>query len=122
MPPRNRYAPLEPPPDDMAPVLDWEVFRQEFLWKQNQHLGIVGPTEQGKTNLVYHLLDQRDYVVYPAHVPAGLAVAVQGLALGFDRQVDDVGPLVPQAVDQVGLALPGGADDAPALALPSQEL
>lgn len=35
-----------------------------FEWKQNQHVGLVGPTEQGKTNLAYHLLSLRSYVTY----------------------------------------------------------
>lgn len=35
-----------------------------FDWKQNQHVAVIGPTEQGKTNLVYHLLSLRRYVAY----------------------------------------------------------
>lgn len=53
------------PPDDMAPVIEWDDFLTYVLdWKQNQHIGLVGPTEQGKTNLAYHLLEQRTYVTY----------------------------------------------------------
>lgn len=55
------------PPDEMAPVIPFEVFFEQVLdWKQNQHIGVVGPTEQGKTNLVYHLLHKRSYIVYLA--------------------------------------------------------
>lgn len=69
---RSRSALIrEAPPDETAPVLPWDGFmehgigpRGEFPWKQNQHLGLVGPTEQGKTNLAYHLIGLRDYVTY----------------------------------------------------------
>lgn len=55
----------EMPPDEMAPVLPWDDFMSYvFDWKQNQHVGLVGPTEQGKTNLAYHLLALRTYVTY----------------------------------------------------------
>lgn len=65
MPPRSRYDRRELPPDDMAPIVGWDQFMTEvFDWRQNQHVGVVGPTEQGKTNLVYHLLEQRTYIVY----------------------------------------------------------
>lgn len=58
------YQPREPPPDHMAPVIPWDDFMGAFDWRQNQHLGAIGPTEQGKTNLIYHLLEQRRYVTY----------------------------------------------------------
>lgn len=55
----------ELPPDDLAPVVEWDDFlTYVFDWKQNQHIGAVGPTEQGKTNLVYWLLALRTYVTY----------------------------------------------------------
>lgn len=59
------------PPDENAPVVDWDDFRSYVLdWKQNQHLAAVGPTEQGKTNLVYQLLlDYRKYVAFLATKP-----------------------------------------------------
>jgi len=61
----GRYEPVEAPPDRMAPVLPWDDFRTYVLdWRQNQHAGLVGPTEQGKTNLAYHLLEDRGYVTY----------------------------------------------------------
>lgn len=55
----------ERPPDELAPVLPWDDFMSyAFDWRQNQHVGVIGPTEQGKTNLVYHVLGQRQYVTY----------------------------------------------------------
>ena len=59
------YALPQAPPDEFAPVLDFDVFMSYvFEWKQNQHIAVIGPTEQGKTNLIYHLLTLRDYVAY----------------------------------------------------------
>lgn len=55
----------ERPPDSLAPVLPFDDFMTYvFDWRQNQHVGVVGPTEQGKTNLVYHLLSLRTYITY----------------------------------------------------------
>ena len=55
----------ELPPDDMAPIIPWDDFlTYVFDWRQNQHLGAIGPTEQGKTNLVYHCLALRSYITY----------------------------------------------------------
>lgn len=61
----HNQAIRERPPDELAPILGFDDFLQYvFEWKQNQHVGLVGPTEQGKTNLSYHLLEQRKYVTY----------------------------------------------------------
>jgi hypothetical protein len=55
----------ELPPDDMAPVVEWDDFLTYVLdWRQNQHLALIGPTGQGKTNALYSLLRQRKYVTY----------------------------------------------------------
>ena len=68
------------PPDDTAEDISWDDFRTYVWdWKQNQHVGLIGPTEQGKTNLAYHLLDDRTYVTY-------LAIKTQDETLdGFAR-------------------------------------
>lgn len=59
------YALPEAPPDDYAPVLPWETFNTRvFAWPQDSHIAIIGPTDQGKTNLAYHLLPRRKYVAY----------------------------------------------------------
>lgn len=56
---------LELPPAEFAPIVDWDDFLTYCLeWKQNQHLGLVGPTGQGKSNMLYWLLLQRRYVTY----------------------------------------------------------
>jgi len=59
------YRAAEPPPDEYAPVLDFDLFMSGvFDWTQRQHIAVVGPTEQGKSNLIYYLLSLRDYVAY----------------------------------------------------------
>lgn len=62
---------IERPPDDLAPILPFDDFMTYVIdWRQNQHLGIVGPTEQGKTNMLYWLLHHfRKYVAYMAIKP-----------------------------------------------------
>jgi hypothetical protein len=59
------YAIPEAPPDSYAPVVDFSWFMSYvFDWKQNQHIAVIGPTEQGKSNLIYHLLSIRKYIAY----------------------------------------------------------
>jgi hypothetical protein len=64
------YEPLPLPPEHLAPVLDWDDLWEYVLtdaergWLQDQHVGLVGPTDQGKSNLAYHLLGLRKYVTY----------------------------------------------------------
>jgi len=59
------YRIPEPPPDEYAPVIPFDLFMERvFDWRQDQHVAIIGPTEQGKTNLAYHLLAARAYVAY----------------------------------------------------------
>jgi hypothetical protein len=59
------YELPEAPPDEYAPVVDWDDFlTYVFRWAQDQHLGLVGPTGQGKSNMLYWLLQQRKFVAY----------------------------------------------------------
>jgi hypothetical protein len=55
----------------MAPVLDWDDFNTYALdWRQDQHVGAIGPTGQGKSTTIHGLLDaHRDYVAYLATKP-----------------------------------------------------
>jgi energy-coupling factor transporter ATP-binding protein EcfA2 len=45
--------------------ISFDQFLQYFasVWKQGQHVAIVGPTGRGKTTLASYILDIRDYVV-----------------------------------------------------------
>lgn len=59
----------EAPPDEMAPVLEWDDFMTYVLgssdpqlrWSQSQHVGLIGPTESGKSTLLHGILPLRDY-------------------------------------------------------------
>lgn len=59
------------PPDDMAPVVSWDDYLTYVLdWRQDQHLGAIGPTGQGKSTTIHGLLDaKRSYVAYLATKP-----------------------------------------------------
>lgn len=52
-----------------APRIPWDVFYDRFDWKQGEHVGLIGPTGQGKTNLLMNLLPIRTYVAVFATKP-----------------------------------------------------
>lgn len=53
-----------------APRVPWHVFLREILdWKQGEHVGIIGPTGQGKTTLLTSMLPLQPYVVVFATKP-----------------------------------------------------
>lgn len=47
--------------DSLAPVIEWPEFYASFKWRQDQHAGIIGPTDTGKTNLAYQILPKQPY-------------------------------------------------------------
>lgn len=48
----------------------WETFeRERLVWRQGEHVTLVGPTGSGKTTLALALLPQRDYVLAFATKP-----------------------------------------------------
>lgn len=49
--------------NSLAPVVSWEEFCRWFRWQQGQHIGIVGPTGQGKTTFSLAIMRDRKYVV-----------------------------------------------------------
>ena len=50
----------ELPPDELAPVVPWDDFLTYVLdWKQSQHVGLIGPTDSGKSTLSFAILPQR---------------------------------------------------------------
>lgn len=84
-----RYELPEAPPDDWAPVLPFDDFMTYvFIWLQDQHVGIVGPTDQGKTNLAYHLLLLRKYIAYFAIKTKDKTLTAYGKQGGFERIYD----------------------------------
>lgn len=53
----------------MAPRVPWDKFVRLMNWQQGEHVGLIGPTGQGKTNLLTHILPIREYVVAFATKP-----------------------------------------------------
>lgn len=52
------------------PHADWDDFvASYFRWNQGEHLAMIGPTGQGKTNLALNLLPLRNYVIVFATKP-----------------------------------------------------
>lgn len=53
-----------------APRVPWDVFTRDiFTWRQGEHVGLIGPTGQGKTTLLMHMLPLQPYVVIFATKP-----------------------------------------------------
>ena len=53
-----------------APRVPWDKFlRERFAWRSGEHVGLIGPTGQGKTTLELNLLPLHPYVVVFATKP-----------------------------------------------------
>ncbi len=46
-----------------APRIPWDKFLSKFVWKQGEHLALIGPTGQGKTTLLARIAPLHPYVV-----------------------------------------------------------
>lgn len=72
--------------DEIAPVVEWDDFISDiFEWKQSQHIGIIGPTGMGKSNLSTFLLSMRKYVVAFATKPRDETIELLAKRDGFVR-------------------------------------
>jgi hypothetical protein len=79
----------ELPPDEMAPVLDWQDFLDYvFEWNQGQHVGLIGPTESGKSTLEFAILPMRKYHVFFATKPRDEVLEQFADVAGFVRMED----------------------------------
>lgn len=75
--------------EELAPVLDWDYFiTRVFDWRQGQHVGMIGPTEAGKSNLSYQILPLRDYVTFFATKPKDRTLDKFARSAGFERLPD----------------------------------
>lgn len=88
-----RYGQLssirELPPDSMAPIIPFDDFMTYvFGWRQDQHVGLIGPTESGKSTLAYSILPERKYVTFFATKPADRVLEQFAKAGGFVRTAD----------------------------------
>jgi len=76
----------------MAPVVDWDDFMSYvFDWRQDQHVGLIGPTDSGKSTLTYSILPMRKYVAFFATKPADRVLEQFGQRGGY-RRIDDWPP------------------------------
>jgi hypothetical protein len=75
------------PPDDTAPVVEWDDFLTYVLeWQQDQHLAAIGPTGQGKSTTIHGLLDaKRNYVAYLATKPRDKTLDAYIASGGYER-------------------------------------
>lgn len=55
--------------DQVAPIMEWETFLSEFsepggdfIWRQGEHVTIIGNTSSGKTTLARAILPIRRFV------------------------------------------------------------
>ena len=77
------------PPDESAPVVSWDDFlTYVFRWRQSEHVGLIGPTESGKSTLTFSILPMRDYVVFFATKPRDEVLEQFARRAGYVRLED----------------------------------
>jgi hypothetical protein len=82
----HNQALRELPPDEMAPVLPWDDFMTYvFDWRQNQHVGLIGPTESGKSTLQFSILPMRKYVTFFATKPRDRTLDAFATKAGYEQ-------------------------------------
>lgn len=76
-----------------APRIPWDDFVSEYMdWQPGEHVGLIGPTGQGKTTLMLELVKRRPFVV---------AFATKPYDESMDRLVNDDGFIVLDAWKQL---------------------
>lgn len=66
-----------------APVVSWRQFIAWFRWQQGEHVGIIGPTGQGKTTFALAILPIRTYITVLATKPRDRSLDVFASHHGF---------------------------------------
>jgi len=52
-------------PTTEIPHISWDEFLDEyFVWRQGEHVTLIGPTGSGKTTLTNEILDKRSYILF----------------------------------------------------------
>lgn len=85
----------ERPPDELAPVLEWDDFRSYVFdpsldtgWKQDQHVALIGPTDSGKSTLLHGVLPFRDYTTFFATKIRDRTLEAYSASGGYTRLKD----------------------------------
>lgn len=71
--------------DARAPIVDWDTFLRWFQWKQGEHVGIIGPTGQGKTTFALAILPRRNFIVALGTKPKDSTLERFGREHQFER-------------------------------------
>lgn len=72
--------------NEIAPVVGWDYFiGYIFDWHQDQHVGLIGPTDTGKSNLTYQILPLRQYVTFFGTKPRDKTLDKFAQSGGFTR-------------------------------------
>lgn len=71
--------------DELAPIIEWSEFQRWFTWQQGEHIGIIGPTGQGKTTFSLAILEPRKYVVALGTKPKDKTLSRFGAEQQFRR-------------------------------------
>lgn len=98
---KNRGVPQShsSPPATVAPMVSWQEFLTRFEWRQSQHIGLIGPTDSGKSSLAAQILDLRQYITgfFTKPIDDTLNTLVKHLDLKLMQQWKDYDPdLIPR--------------------------
>lgn len=77
---------LEEHHGEPVPIIPWEEFLiTHFRWRQDEHVGLIGPTGSGKSTLLFSILPKRKYVAFFATKPQDPTLTQYAKANGFQH-------------------------------------